>query len=89
MFDFLRRHPAEHLKRAHQLLREAHLSRMEHQAAAEHHAALAEMYTLRVARLEREIDAARTESVSILDPAPAGARVANVHHYPFNKLEGG
>lgn len=59
MFDFLRRHPAEHLKRADVLLREAHLARIEHQAAAEHHAALAEMYAQRAARLEREIHAAR------------------------------
>jgi hypothetical protein len=56
MFDFLRRHPAEHLKRAGILLREAHLARVEHEAAAEHHAALAEMYAQRALRLEREIN---------------------------------
>ncbi len=81
MFDFLRRNPAEHLKRADILLREAHLARIEHQAAAEHHAALAEMYAQRAARLEREIHAARAvawppaSTVALAEPEEG-----KVHH---------
>ncbi|MFT3717102.1 hypothetical protein [Pseudorhodoferax sp.] len=82
MFDFLRRNPAEHLRRADVLLREAHLARIEHQAAAEHHAALADMYAQRAARLEREIHAARALAWPAAAPEmlPEPADEGKVHH---------
>ena len=87
MFDFLRRHPSEHLKRADILLREAHLQRIEHQAAAEHHAALAEMYAQRAARLEREIHAAHGQpwTPPLPDALSADSEEGKVHQ--FNKTE--
>ncbi|KQP18358.1 hypothetical protein [Pseudorhodoferax sp. Leaf267] len=83
MFDFLRRSPAEHLKRADTLLREAHMARIDHQAAAEHHAALAEMYAQRAARLEREIYAARAVAWPVAADAPAEIEESKVR--PFSQ----
>lgn len=85
MFHFPSRGPAEHLKRADLLLREAHLAPTEHQVLAEHHAALAEMYTQRARRLEREIHAARTIDCT---SAESGLTDPKIRHYPFHKSEG-
>jgi len=76
MFSFFGRNKDAHLERARVLLREAHMARIEHQAASEHHKALADMYTQRVDRLEREIDGGRpvawkdVEARPVADVAP-------------------
>ena len=86
MLSLFRSNPDEHLKRAQVLLREANMARIEHQAAAEHHGALAEMYAQRVARLEREIDAANPLAWKDEDATrPLLTDEANVRHYPFKK----
>jgi hypothetical protein len=80
MFDFLRRGPAQHLKRAGILLREAHMARVEHEAAAEHHAALAEMYAQRAQRLEREINTPRSGPWPPMAGVVAELDESRVHH---------
>ncbi len=85
MFGILRRRSNEHLKRAEVLLQEASLARVEHQAAAEHHGALAQMYSERVARLEREIYGSRPLPWKDEPLAPESSD--KVRHYPFKRLD--
>ena len=54
-FYLFERQADAHIRKSREFLEEAHLRRVEHQAAAEHHSALAQMYALRIARIQTEI----------------------------------